>query len=279
MRKKVIHSTFCWNQPFYPHVRQKIQWFRRIITSQSTGSFDKGGKKDNCGRGGLHSQILLDRTVTRATNMEKQTVTWANTRGRPHLTANILPVPDFPSLNEHSVTKGFFFSAEGRKKSEPRLSLTGMKAKPQNLKCFPLHVFRLYSVPECCSDQWLKQICQKGKENNTLARKKKSTKNSLVTLNSFTFSHWPVGDAEMTLSIQKNDHFVNKHRSNIKSSPQHTSRTKLLTLRCRLYSDRGSYTGTISGFLIFFLPPITTATHHCYLWITRGPRWGRGFLT
>lgn len=67
-------------------------------------------------------------------------------------------------------------------------------------------------------------------ERKQYTRQEKSTKNSLITLNFFIFSHWPVGDAEMTLSIPKNDHFVNKHRSNIKSSPQHTSRTKLLTL-------------------------------------------------
>lgn len=100
----------------------------------------------------------------------------------------------------------------------------------------------------------------KGERKQYTRQEKNGTKNSLVTPHSFTFSHWPVGDAEMTLSIQKKDHFVNKHRSNIKSSPQHTSRTKLLTLRCRLYSDRGSYNWNYTRiFKFFFLPPITNS--------------------
>lgn len=62
--------------------------------------------------------------------------------------------------------------------------------------------------------------------------------------------------------------FLNKHRSNIKSSPQHTSRTKLLSFKGVHRLWHWNYI----RILFSYFSPITTATHH-YLWLTRGPRW------
>lgn len=86
-------------------------------------------------------------------------MTWANTRGRPHHTANRLPAPDFSFSNENSVTKNVFvfFSAEKKEIGIGLFELNGMKTKlKKRLNVFhSTFFFRLGFQtldPECCSD-------------------------------------------------------------------------------------------------------------------------------